>query len=176
MSQQWSCLIAENRVSSLCLYCERRMKRCSWKRTWLFFEKLLYFIHWISKSHSTWWFIYSKSLFPSEVNTGNPDTLQEVQQNAPFLFFWFKVKMETAYLSETFHLAINKGISDIFWDILIIHLQLSFSDPCKNLVDYLNGLRIILHGIFSFPYIYSGGKKPLTHSIIFVILLRELGM
>lgn len=78
--------------------------------------------------------------------------------------------METAYLSETFHLAINKGISDGFWDILMIHLQLSFSDLCKNLVDYLNGLRIILHSTFSFPYIYSGGRKPPTHSIIFVIL------
>lgn len=79
------------------------------------------------------------------------------------LTFWggFKVKMEVAYLSETFYLAINKGILDGFWDILMIHLYPSSSDLCKNLMDYLNGLRIILHGAFSFPYIYSGrGEKP----------------
>lgn len=87
-----------------------------------------------------------------------PDTLQEVQQKCPFVF-WFKVKMETVYLSETFYLATNKGIFDSFWGILMIHLHPSSSNLCKNLMDYLNDLRIILGGTFSFPYIYSEGKK-----------------
>lgn len=95
-----------------------------------------------------------------EVNTENPDILQEGQKNVPF--FGLKVKMEVAYSSETFYLAINKGISDSFWGILMIHLYPSSSDLCKNLMEFSNGLRIILHGTFSFPYIYSEGKNPKT--------------
>lgn len=68
-----------------------------------------------------------------------PDTLQEAQQNVmsppPPLFFWFKVKMEATYLSETFYLEINntkKGVFDSFREIWIIHLYPTSLKPMRT--------------------------------------------
>jgi len=85
--------------------------------------------------------------------------------------------MEATYLSETLHMEINnnkKRSFDSFQEICMVHLYPASLNLCKNLMDYLNGLKIILLGIFSF-HINILWKKTLNHSIIFVMFLWRIG-
>lgn len=139
MSHRWSCLIEENRLGSLYLYCARRMKRCNWKRTGLFFKKLLYFVHWIIYE-SQYLVIYSCQEFISFWGCKSYAwhfTGSTTKCRVPLspLIFWFEVKMEATYLSETFYSEINnnkKGVFDSFREIWIIHLYPTSLKPMRT--------------------------------------------
>lgn len=89
-----------------------------------------------------------------------------------FFFFWFKVKMETTFLSETFYLEIT--IFGSFWKIWMIRVYPTSLNLYENLMDYLNGLKIILLGTSPF-HINILWKKILNRSNVFVMFLWRVG-